>query len=30
MTFEEWTEQEDQKKIRYEQYVNDDSSFQEA
>ena len=29
-TFEKWTEQEDQKKICYKQYVNDNLSFQEA
>ena len=30
MTFEDWKEQEDQKKVRYEAYINDESSFQES
>jgi hypothetical protein len=30
MSFEEWEAQEDQKKIRYQEYVNDDSSFKES
>lgn len=30
MSFEEWTEQEDSKKQRYQEYVNDGSSFNES
>jgi len=30
MSFEEWTEQDDAKKQRYQDYVNDESSFNES